>query len=378
MRVLGFGTYDARAHPRVGILLDGLRSAGHEVAEVNVPLGLDTAARVAILQQPYRLAILAGRLLRCWLSLTRQALLRPRPAPEIVLVGYLGHFDVLLARRLFPGTPIVLDHLIFAADTALDRGETGRVKGGLLRTMDRAALAAADLVVVDTAEHAELVPPASRGKVLVVPVGAPAQWTAGTPNPELMGSEHPLSVVFFGQFAPLQGAPVVGAALGRLAECPAIAPTIIGSGQDLAPTRAAAAANPRIAWRDWVAPEDLPAVVASADVCLGIFGTSAKALRVVPNKVFQGAAAGCAIVTSDTPPQRRVLGDAAVFVPPGDPAALAGALTGLAQDRTQLGRYRIAASELAAAAFRPERVVRPLLDRLPELLSRPPQRPRRP
>ena len=43
---------------------------------------------------------------------------------------------------------------------------------------------------------------------------------------------------------------------------------------------------------------DLPALVAGHDVCLGIFGTGDKALRVVPNKVFQGAAAGCAIVTS--------------------------------------------------------------------------------
>jgi glycosyltransferase involved in cell wall biosynthesis len=42
--------------------------------------------------------------------------------------------------------------------------------------------------------------------------------------------------------------------------------------------------------------------------------------------VFQGAAAGCAIVTSDIPPQRRALGDAALLVPPGDPAALAAAL----------------------------------------------------
>ena len=73
---------------------------------------------------------------------------------------------------------------------------------------------------------------------------------------------------------------------------------------------------------------NLPALVAGHDVCLGIFGTGDKALRVVPNKVFQGAAAGCAIVTSDTAPQRRALGDAAVLVPPGDPEALAAALRG--------------------------------------------------
>ncbi len=91
-------------------------------------------------------------------------------------------------------------------------------------------------------------------------------------------------------------------------------------------------------WLDWVPAAELPALVAAHDVCLGIFGTGDKALRVVPNKVFQGAAAGCAVVTSDTAPQRRVLGDAAVLVPPGDADALADALLGLAGDREAAGR----------------------------------------
>ena len=55
-----------------------------------------------------------------------------------------------------------------------------------------------------------------------------------------------------------------------------------------------------------------PALVAGHDVCLGIFGTGVKAQLVVPNKVYQGAAAGCAVVTSDTAPQRRALGENAV------------------------------------------------------------------
>jgi glycosyltransferase involved in cell wall biosynthesis len=87
-------------------------------------------------------------------------------------------------------------------------------------------------------------------------------------------------------------------------------------------------------------------------------------LRVVPNKVFQGAAAGCAVITSDTAPQRRVLGDAAVLVPPGDPAALADALLQLAADRDGLLKLRHAARQLAAQRFTPEQVVAPLTDRL--------------
>ena len=42
-RLMAFGTYDVSPHPRFGVLLDGLSAAGHDVVEVNVPLGLDTA-----------------------------------------------------------------------------------------------------------------------------------------------------------------------------------------------------------------------------------------------------------------------------------------------------------------------------------------------
>jgi glycosyltransferase involved in cell wall biosynthesis len=180
-------------------------------------------------------------------------------------------------------------------------------------------------------------------------------------------------VIFFGLFTPLQGAPVIGAALGELAHGAAddiddIEVTMVGSGQELAETRRLAAGNDRVTWRDWVPADELPALVADHDVCLGIFGSAAKATRVVPNKVYQGAAAGCALVTSDTAPQRRVLGDAAVLVPPGDSRALAAALRDLAADRDRLAALRAAARALADERFTPDAVVRPLDARLRSLV----------
>jgi SAM-dependent methyltransferase len=176
-------------------------------------------------------------------------------------------------------------------------------------------------------------------------------------------------VVFYGLYTPLQGTPVIGAALSRIAGAP-IEVTMVGGGQDAPAARAAAAGNPAVRWLDWVPAADLPALVAGHDVCLGIFGTGDKALRVVPNKVFQGAAAGCAIVTSDTAPQRRALGDAAVLVPPGDPEALAEALLRLADDRAELARLRGQARGLARGQFAPERIVGPLAGRLPAATPR--------
>jgi glycosyltransferase involved in cell wall biosynthesis len=369
MRVTVFGTYDAKAHPRVAIIADGLRAHGHEVQECNAPLGLDTATRVAILAQPWRVPVLLGTLARRWLALARAA--RRQPRPDLVLVGYLGHFDVRLARRLFRRTPIVLDHLIGASDTARDRQLSGRIRQVLLRAIDSGALRSADLIVVDTEEHLDALPPRHRERAVVVAVGAPRAWFDAAVNVDLGESSgpSPLRVLFFGLYTPLQGAPVIGHALAQLAGAPVEA-TMVGKGQDGPETRQAAATNPAVRWLDWVAPDELPSLVARHDVCLGIFGTGPKALRVVPNKVFQGAAAGCAIVTSDTPPQRRLLGDAAVFVPPGDPDALAAALLRLAEDRAELHRAREAARSLALGSFAAEQIVTPLIKRLDELPAR--------
>jgi glycosyltransferase involved in cell wall biosynthesis len=359
MRALIFGTYDTTMHPRVGTIAEGLRASGFDVDECNAPLGLSTADRVKLLSQPWRLPALAGRLGARWATLARRA--HKTPKPDVVVVGYLGHFDVHLARLLFRKTPIVLDQMVSASGTGKDRGLDGGPRKVLLRAIDAAALSAADVVVVDTQEHLDTLPDRFKERAVVVPVGAPAAWFADA-SADKTG---PLRVVFYGLYTPLQGAPVIGEALGLLADQD-IEVTMIGTGQDYAVTRAAAAANPNIHWLDWVASTDLPELVAGHDVCLGIFGTGDKALRVVPNKVFQGAAAGCAVVTSDTPPQRRALGDNAMLVPPGDAKALASALAELAADPEALARARAAARELADRSFAPQAVVEPLITYLYE------------
>ena len=373
VRVLAFGTYDVRTHPRVGVLVEGLRACGDQVREVNVRLGIDTAGRVAMLRQPWRLPLLALRLARCWTVLTVRGLReRRRQRPDAVLVGYLGHFDVLLARLLFRRAVLVLDHLVFAADTAADRGVAGSWRVRLLARLDRLALTAADVVVVDTEENGRLVPADLAERVVVVPVGAPATWFAAGDAAGPRDDADPLRVVFFGLFTPLQGTPAIGAAIGLLAGDPRVRVTMVGRGQDRAEAQRLAAGNPRVEWLDWVPAARLPELVARHDVCLGILGTGAKARRVVPNKVYQGAAAGCAVITSDTPPQRSALGDAAVFVPPGDAAGLAAVLGELAGDSSALEKLRGAARDRAGERFTARAVVGTLRCRLHTVLgSRP-------
>src|ERR1700729_808046 len=177
MRVLLFGTYDTSTHPRVATIAEGLAANGLDVAECNAPLGLDTAARVDMLARPWTAPLLLLRLARRWTTLAVAA--RRRPRPDVVLVGYLGHFDVHLARLLFRRTPIVLDHLVGASDTGRDRRLDGGPRQAVLRLIDAAALRAADVVLVDTEEHRDALPGRHRRQAVVVPVGAPAAWFAG-------------------------------------------------------------------------------------------------------------------------------------------------------------------------------------------------------
>lgn len=357
--VLFFGTFDETLHPRVRVLREGLAAHGATVQVLNRPLDVGTAQRVEMLRRPLRLLRFVAAVLRRWVGLVLAARRLPS-TPDVVVVGYLGHLDVHLARMLFRRSTIVLDHLVGLYDTAKDRRLLGRVDPFLER-IDRWALGTADIVVFDTDEQLGHLGGEPDGSV-VVPVGAPeAFFVDGRPD---HADGEALRVLFFGLFTPLQGAETIGDAIRRLAGEPGIRFTIVGKGQDHAAAAAAAAVNPHIDWIDWITPEQLPAVVASHDVCLGIFGTTPKALRVVPNKVYQGLAAGTVVVTSDTAAQRRVLGDAAVYVPPGDPGQLAKALELLAERPELRAELRCRARERAEADFTPAAVVRPLIARL--------------
>lgn len=365
MRIIAFGTYNTDTTPRVQVILEGLRAHGVEIVECNIRLPLDTAARVKIAKQPWRVPILVIRILGCWLKLALKA--RHLPKADAIFIGYLGHFDIHLARLLFRGKPLILDYLISGSDTARDRHVSGGLKDKLLVWLDNAALKAATVAVVDTQEHYDRLPDQYRAKGLVVLVGAPESWFKVKKTPDIPQG-HPLRVIFFGLYTPLQGTPTIAQALTQMQETSEI--TMIGTGQDLVESKRIATQAPKnisITWQDWVDSSALPKIVAQHDICLGVFGTGPKSSRVVPNKVYQGAAAGCAIITAATPPARRVLGESAYYVPAGDAQALATALDTLARNKKKLQSLQKAAQTLASTTFTPQQIVIPLLKRIKNL-----------
>jgi glycosyltransferase involved in cell wall biosynthesis len=356
--VLVFGSYDAARHPRVAVLRSGLARAGHRVRELNRPLGMSTADKVDAARSATGSIRFLRSVVRSWYRLVRDG--RRSTAPDVVVVGYLGHLDVHLARLLWPRSTIVLDHMVGLAETVRDRAVGRGVVHRLLQAVDGAALRRADVVVVDTDEQRDQLPERLRSKAVVVPVGATDEWfDVRRPAERTL----PLRVCFVGLYTPLQGATTIGATIRELADDARIEFTMIGDGQHLRATREAAAGG-RAEWITWVPAAELPQVVAAHDVGLGIFGTTPKAFRVVPNKVYQSLAAGNVVVTSDTEPQRRLLGDRVRYVAAGDAPALAAELRAIADEMAGPAAGALFPEVAEVDAFRPVAVVRPLLERL--------------
>ena len=318
MRVLYFGTYERR-YPRNAQVISALRGAGVEVIERHEPVWEG---------QEEKWSLGPGAAVRLVLAELR-LLARRGPRTDAVIVGYPGHLDLLAARRAARGAPVVFNPLVSLADTLVeDRGRFrhGSLAERALRTIDRRALRSADVVVADTDAHAEFLAGLAglpRDRFEVCFVGAEERVFQPGWDPE-----EPFTALFVGKLIPLHGLETILEA-ARLA--PDLRLRIVGSGQ-LDPLLAGRPAN--VEWVAWVDYERLPEELNRASCALGIFGTSDKAQRVIPNKAFQALACATPLVTADTPAARELLvdGESALLVPPGDPEALAGALHRLAAE----------------------------------------------
>lgn len=111
--------------------------------------------------------------------------------------------------------------------------------------------------------------------------------------------------------------------------------------------------EPRIIFHDAVAPEDLVATAAGADVGVIPYVPVGKNNAMsLPNKLFEYIHARLAVVASDLVELRRYLDatGAGVTVPPGDARAIADALNAIAADPARRATMRRAAAAASDAA----------------------------
>jgi glycosyltransferase involved in cell wall biosynthesis len=335
MRVLYFGTYQ-RDYPRNAQVISALRRAGVEVVEHHV--GVWEGRR-----QSWRAgAGSVAALLAAELRLLR----RPRTDFDALVVGYPGHLDLAAARHA-AGTrrPVVFSPLVSLVDTFVaDRGrfQPGSTAARTLAAIDRRALRAADLVVADThanARHLAELAGLPSERVEVCLVGAEERLFSPGWSPH-----EPFTCLFVGKLIPLHGLPTI---LDAARAAPEVPFRLVGSGQ----LEALLHGRPgNVEWVPWVDYHRLPEELHRAGCALGIFGTSEKAKRVIPNKAFQALACGTPLITADTPAARELLvhEQSALLVPPGDSHALAAAVRRLASDPQLSHRLSVG----GGAAFR--------------------------
>lgn len=341
MKVCYFGTYDVE-QSRNNVIIQGLRQNGVEVVECHARLWRNTADKIRSVKGGLFNPGLLRRALGSYLRLLKRY--AKIGDYDVMVVGYAGHFDLFLAKLLtiFSRKPLVFDALVSLTETIVeDRGLVPRssLLTRLVYLVDKYSCHLADLVLLDTEAHIRHFQRdfgVRLDKLRRVPVGADEIYCRG-PSP--VGEGNPFRIVYFGQYIPLHGVNYIVEAAKILEEDPDIRFELVGDGQTYgeASSLAERLQVKNVTFhRTWLSPEDLIAdYIITADVCLGAFGDSPKARRVVPIKVFVALAMGKPVITGDSPAAREMLthGTDAILCEMADPGALAQAILLLKRNR---------------------------------------------
>ncbi len=351
-RVLFFGIFDS-FYARSVILREGFEANGYEVVECRVDPRKYPGWR------KYRLLWQKGIAFRT-------------DSFDHILVLFPGHTLVWLAWLLF-GNRIVFDAFVSLFDSNVqDRARYSKHSLRAFRdhALDWTSCQLARTVLVDTeAHHRYFIEQLGvrEDKLIVVPVGAGDAWFEAGAAPSVSVSTA-ISIGFYGSYIPLHGI----ATIVRAAALPGDLPLrfeLIGAGQDYARVQELArelgVAN--IVFTPRVSRRELIEKVRGFDICLGIFGDTEKAARVIPNKVYECAALGKPIITMDTPAIREAFTDQKdIFLCEATPESLAQAIRTLVTDSALRGHIGSGAHARMCERYTAQQITHALLEGLHE------------
>lgn len=351
-RVLFFGIYDPN-YSRNAILRSGFEANGFVVEECRIDPKITTG-----LKKYYEL----------W-KLGRQ---KKKEDWDLIIVAFPGQTVMPLARLLFPKNKIVFDAFVSLYDSnVFDRGRYGRFSFSGLKDwfLDWLGCQLAGIILLDTYEHikyfiATFHQPAD--KFIRVLVGANDKVFYPRPKPAL--SDMPFIVYFCGHFIPLQGIEYIIAAAEILKSEP-IEFRLVGSGQTYQKI-VAMIADKQLSDKVKLLGEkdlaELPDLMIRAHVCLGIFGNTPKAARVIPNKVYESIAMGCPVITMDSPAEREIFtdGQEILFCRPADGRDLADKILKLRDNKILRESLANGGWEYFEKNLTPTPIVRELINNL--------------
>ncbi|MGB3087478.1 MAG: glycosyltransferase family 4 protein [Phycisphaerae bacterium] len=364
--VLVFGTYDLDdVRPRT--VCGAMRSLGWRLRVCHSVLWAEEVAKLTVVDGRGMWRVLKRAML-VYPSLFLRALMH---APfDLMLITSGGYLDMLLGWWIarLAGARLLFDPLYGLYETVVEdrrliapRSLCARV----IKVIERFCFRLADVVLVDTEEHCDYFAQRlnlSRRRIIVIPVGAEDQFFAAVSPPDKEPSPV-LQVLFYGSMIPLHGADTIVRA-ARLIDAADVRFTLVGRGQMSERLEAIArdlGCN-NVRFMPSVPYATILEMVRNTDVCLGIFGTTAKAQYVVPTKVFECVAAGRPVVTGDTAAIRRLFrpGEHLLTVPCGNPQALAHAILQIRDDPVLRRNLGEAARRWHLAHFTARALAKPL------------------
>jgi glycosyltransferase involved in cell wall biosynthesis len=224
---------------------------------------------------------------------------------DAVFVGFFAQPIFPLIRVLWRG-PLIADAYFSLYDTMVNdkqKTSSGSLIAKTCFRLDRYMLANADLCFTDTNAHVayfrqEFSQPTANIKRLWISaendlLDAPAAYDPS--------SDKQFEVFFWGGFIPLQGVDTIVQVAGLLKH-EKIHFTIFGAGQTfehcLQVQQTVGATN--VDFAGWKSQAAIQSSAGKSHLALGIFGTTEKAGRVIPNKVFEALALGIPLITRES------------------------------------------------------------------------------
>ncbi|WP_109505855.1 glycosyltransferase family 4 protein [Nocardioides speluncae] len=262
-------------------------------------------------------------------DIERTTRLVERLSPD-VLHAHTNHLNgqVALAVRERTGIPVVYEVRGFLEETRRSADGLTSETYLLAQQAETWCMQQADAVVTLSRTMADAI--VARGidpaKITVVPNGVPDSLLAGAMSPQLRGN-GPLTAGFVGTLNDYEGVDVLIRAVAKTHDVRLL---IVGDG----PARASLeqqAAGMQVTFTGRVAPSEVAGRYGEIDVfCLPRHDLPVTRL-VQPLKPLEAMALGRPVIASDLPPLREIVTDeTGRLVPPDDDAALAEALTDLA------------------------------------------------
>jgi glycosyltransferase involved in cell wall biosynthesis len=342
LKILYFGIYSQGVeYPRNNNLIKALRLNGADVLEVHFGLAGSFQKRFNAIRNPIQTIKFFFGVFISFVSLSWR--FYKAPPVDVVIVGHPAYFHIHLSRLLcsmFKKNAMLVYDIFIPLYEALveDRRliKQKSVLGKLLYRFERSCCRYADLCLIDTEAHRQYLIDTyglPTGKVSRVFVGS----TIEKQFYSMRNINHKIfNVLFVGTYIPLHGINTILEAARYLQQDPSIKFTLAGSGQlrQEMENLAHEWGLPNVIFYDWVPTGNLGSFISSFDLALGIFGTTSKAARVIPSKIFDICAVGIPFITSDTPAVKEVFshGKNSYLIPSGDSKALVDAIVYLREN----------------------------------------------